>query len=75
MRMRQGPLNAGLDIWQYERCGNESNGHRSCTIINLGKIALELGRSLQFDPVKQLFINDEEANRLIDPHMRAPFSM
>ncbi|MDN3655725.1 Gfo/Idh/MocA family oxidoreductase [Ferruginibacter paludis] len=54
---------------------NESNGHRSCTIINMGKIALELGRSLQFDPVKQLFINDEEANRLSDPPMRSPFNL
>jgi myo-inositol 2-dehydrogenase / D-chiro-inositol 1-dehydrogenase len=52
---------------------NESNGHRSCTIINMGKIALELGRSLQFDPAKQLFVNDEGANGLIDPPMRAPW--
>jgi myo-inositol 2-dehydrogenase/D-chiro-inositol 1-dehydrogenase len=54
---------------------NESNGHRSCTIINMGKIALELGRSLQFDPVTQQFINDEEANRLSDPPMRSPFNL
>ncbi len=52
---------------------NESNGHRSCTIVNMGKIALQLGRSLQFDPVKQLFVNDEGANRLIDQPMRAPY--
>ena len=54
---------------------NESNGHRSCTIINMGKVAVELGRSLQFDPVKQLFINDDEANRLSDPPMRSPFNL
>ncbi|HUR09769.1 MAG TPA: Gfo/Idh/MocA family oxidoreductase [Flavitalea sp.] len=52
---------------------NESNGHRSCTIINMGKIALQLGRSLQFDPVKQVFVNDEAANRLLDQPMRAPW--
>ena len=52
---------------------NEENGHRSCTIVNIGKIALQLGRSLKFDPVKQLFIDDEGANRLIDPPMRAPY--
>jgi len=52
---------------------NEENGHRSCTIVNMGKIALQLGRSLKFDPVKQLFIDDEGANRLIDPPMRAPY--
>ena len=52
---------------------NESNGYRSCTIINMGKVALQLGRSLKFDPVKQLFIDDEGANRLINPPMRAPY--
>src|SRR5687768_17291489 len=45
---------------------NESNGHRSCNIVNMGKIALQLGRSLKFDPVAQVFIDDEGANRLID---------
>jgi predicted dehydrogenase len=52
---------------------NEQNGHRSCTIVNLGKIALELGRSLKFDPVKQEFINDDGANRLLNPPMRKPW--
>jgi myo-inositol 2-dehydrogenase/D-chiro-inositol 1-dehydrogenase len=52
---------------------NESNGHRSCTIVNMGKVALQLGRSLKFDPLKQVFIDDEGANRLIDPPMRAPW--
>jgi len=54
---------------------NESNGFRSCTIINMGKIALQLGRSLKFNPVTQEFINDEEANSLIHPAMRAPWNI
>jgi predicted dehydrogenase len=53
---------------------NEANGHRSCTIINMGKIALQLGRSLRFDPVKQEFLQDEEANQFIDPPMRYPYN-
>jgi predicted dehydrogenase len=52
---------------------NESNGHRSCNLVNMGKIALQLNRSLKFDPISQLFIGDEEANRLVDPPMRAPY--
>ena len=52
---------------------NESNGHRSCTLINLGKIAVRLGRNLKYDPVKQEFIGDDIANRLIDQPMRAPW--
>lgn len=49
---------------------NEVNGHRSATVVNMGVIALRLGRTLHFDPVKQEFIDDEEANRLIDQPMR-----
>ena len=52
---------------------NESNGHRSCTLVNLGKIAVRLGRPLRFDPDKQLFLGDPEANRLIKQPMRAPW--
>ncbi|MEN9684547.1 MAG: hypothetical protein RLZZ28_333 [Bacteroidota bacterium] len=54
---------------------NEMNGHRSCTLINLGKIALQLNRNLRFDPVNQVFLNDEEANRMINPPMRAPWNI
>jgi predicted dehydrogenase len=54
---------------------NEENGHRSCTIVNMGVAALRLGRTLHFDPVKQEFINDEGANRLVYPEMRSPWSM
>lgn len=53
---------------------NEENGHRSCNIVNIGLVALRLGRSLKFDPVKQEFIDDEGANRLKNPVMRAPFT-
>jgi predicted dehydrogenase len=49
---------------------NEENGHRSCTLVNMALTALRLGRSLKFDPVKQFFIDDEGANRLIDQPMR-----
>jgi hypothetical protein len=41
----------------------------------MGVAAVRLGRSLRFDPVKQEFINDEAANRLIFPEMRSPWSM
>ncbi|MBD3631085.1 Gfo/Idh/MocA family oxidoreductase [Cyclobacterium sp.] len=54
---------------------NEQNGHRSCTLVNMGLVALRLGRSLDFDPENQRFINDEGANRLIDQPMRAPYTI
>jgi len=54
---------------------NEENAHRSCTLVNLAKIAVRLGRLLRFDPVRQSFINDPEANRLIFQPMRAPWHL
>ncbi|MDR8392128.1 Gfo/Idh/MocA family oxidoreductase [Aliifodinibius sp. S!AR15-10] len=54
---------------------NESNGHRSCNLVNLGKIAVRLGRDLEFDPEKQRFIGDEAANRLINQPMRSPWKL
>ena len=54
---------------------NEQNGYRSCTIVNMGLVALRLGRSLRFDPVKQEFIGDEGANRLIYPPLREPWTI
>ena len=54
---------------------NEANGHRSCTLVNLAKIAVRLGRALRFDPAAQRFISDEEANRLVDEPMRAPWRL
>lgn len=54
---------------------NEENGHRSCTMVNMGLVALRLGRDLAFDPVKQEFLNDEAANKLVDQPMRAPYTI
>jgi len=54
---------------------NEKNGFKSCTLINMGKIALQLGRNLHFDPLNEVFINDTEANYLINPPMRGPWTI
>ncbi len=52
---------------------NETNGHRSCTLVNLGIIALRTGRPLRFDSEREVFIDDEAANRLIHQPMRSPW--
>jgi len=54
---------------------NEANGHRSATLVNLSKIAWQLGRRIRFNPLTQRCDNDEEADRLIDPPMRAPWHL
>jgi myo-inositol 2-dehydrogenase/D-chiro-inositol 1-dehydrogenase len=51
---------------------NEHNGHRSCTLVNIAKIAVQLGRPLRFDPLAQRFVADDAANRLVDQPLRSP---
>jgi hypothetical protein len=38
-------------------------------------IAVRLGRKLRFDPDRQQFIDDDEANRLIRQPMRSPWAI
>ena len=55
---------------------NEANGHYSCTLVNMGTIALRLGRhELAFDPLTQTFIGDDAANALINQPMRGPWKI
>jgi L-rhamnose isomerase len=41
----------------------------------LAKIGVRLNRPLKFDSDRQVFIDDEEANRLINEPMRAPWTL
>src|SRR4030095_5022950 len=54
---------------------NELNGHRSCTLVNLAKIAMQTGRVLHFDPKKQRFIKDKDANSYISQPMRGKWKL
>ncbi len=55
--------------------GSESPAHRSCSLVNLANISIRLGRALKWDPVSELFIGDEQADRLLNPPMRAPWHL
>jgi predicted dehydrogenase len=48
---------------------------RSDTIAWLDQIAIKLGRKLRWDPIKEAFVNDDEANRMLDRPMRAPWKI
>jgi predicted dehydrogenase len=48
-------------------------GHRSATVCHIGNIAIRLGRKLSWDPEKERFVNDDEANRMLSRPMRAPW--
>jgi hypothetical protein len=47
--------------------------HRSITVAHLGNIAMLLGRDLKWNPDKERFINDEQANRMLSRSMRSPW--
>lgn len=53
--------------------GNVDVAHRSCTLVNLAAMAVRLGRPIKYDPVKQMCVGDEEANRIVRQPMRAPW--
>jgi predicted dehydrogenase len=55
--------------------GNEVSSHHSCSLLNLANIAIRTGRALCWDPLKEQFIGDEQANRLLDQPMRAPWHL
>ena len=50
-------------------------GRHSVIVCHLGNIAYQLGRKLQWDPVKERFINDPEADRLLSRSMRSPWHL
>jgi predicted dehydrogenase len=48
-------------------------GHRSVSVAHLGNIAMRLGRKVQWDPQREEFVNDDEANRWLFKPYRAPW--
>ncbi len=53
-------------------CSAET-GHRSATLCHLGVTAIRLGRKLNWDPVKEQYVDDAEANQYLAREMREPF--
>ncbi|RUL87181.1 Gfo/Idh/MocA family protein [Tautonia sociabilis] len=50
-------------------------GHRTATICHLNNIAMLVGKPLAWDPETEQVTNCEEANRLLSPTMRKPWSI
>jgi predicted dehydrogenase len=48
-------------------------GHRACTVCLVTHIAMKLGRKLYWDPGKEKFVNDDEANSMLSRPQRAPY--
>jgi hypothetical protein len=47
--------------------------HRSMSTVHAANICMWLQRDMKYDPVKEEFLNDAEANRLRSRAMRAPW--
>ncbi len=50
-------------------------GHRSATICHLGNIGYQLRRPLRWDPMREQFVDDVEANKLVDRTLREPWKL
>lgn len=50
-------------------------GHRSAVVCHLGNIARWVGRKLKWDPEKEIFPDDAEANQLLDRRRRKGFEL
>ncbi|MDR1407436.1 MAG: Gfo/Idh/MocA family oxidoreductase [Tannerella sp.] len=53
--------------------GPVESGHLSSALAHLGNISCRLGRQLQFDPVSERFIGDEDANDMLTREYRPPY--
>ena len=50
-------------------------GQRTATVCNIGNIAYKLGRDLRWDPDKEKFVGDNEANALLTRNYRKPYTL
>jgi len=55
--------------------GSAESSHRTATLLHLANIAIRVGRKIQYDPVKQEIVGDDEANQLVNQPMRAPWHL
>lgn len=50
-------------------------GHRSASVCHLGSLAIRLGRKLSWNPEKEEFVSDAEANRMRHYDYRKPWQL
>ncbi len=58
-----------------EPVADVASHHREVSSCHMCNIAMLLGRKLRWDPVKEQFIGDEQANALVSRPQRAPYTI
>jgi predicted dehydrogenase len=48
-------------------------GHRACSVCLITHVSMKIPRKLQWDPTKEHFVNDSEANTWLRREQRAPY--
>jgi predicted dehydrogenase len=48
-------------------------GHRACSICLITHISMKLGRKLNWNPETEMFVKDEEANKMLSRSQRFPY--
>jgi len=48
-------------------------GHRACSICLITHISMKLGRKLNWNPDTEMFVKDEEANKMLSRSQRFPY--
>lgn len=66
-----------FDCVRYRRqpISDVESQHRSVSTCHLGNISMKVGRPLIWDPVKEAFPNDDDANRLLRRDQRSGFEI
>jgi predicted dehydrogenase len=51
------------------------DGHRSTSMAHLATISMMVKQRLQWDPIKEVFVNSKEANKLLSYEYRQPYKL
>jgi len=60
---------------RQQTASHAERSHHVATIYHLANVAFRCGRPIKFDPDTEQVIGDEEANRLVNQPMRAPWRL
>ena len=60
---------------RQQPAANVEVAHRAASVCHIANITVKLGRKLRWDPAKESFVGDEQANRLRSEALREPWRL